>query len=240
MPSSVLCSHPRSAGRWEGPEDRVIFHSCTCHCQEGGGGVLVLWLCSSGGQLITPVWGLVTGYHQPALCCCQEPFTPSSSSANGTSESIKTIITANPTESKEIILGGQGKHGWSISIYLSRECLDVHLAPQPITVAIFCIYAAANTPMITAGGGFSCITTAAAASRWSIHCITTQILHFDLSWWARAVGWWETEIYLWLRWIGYRPYQQQCFYSHHGLMNRSQHPLNISPVGTSIVPPRGQ
>lgn len=45
------------------------------------------------------------GHHHPALCCCQEPFTPSSSLPNGTSESIKTIITANPTESKEIILG---------------------------------------------------------------------------------------------------------------------------------------
>lgn len=98
-----------------------------------------LMLCSSGGQLITLVWGLMTGHHQPALCCCQEPFTPSSFSPNGTSESIKTIITANPIESKEIILGGQRKHGWGVWIFLSREQLDVHLARQPITVSIFCI-----------------------------------------------------------------------------------------------------
>lgn len=94
-----------------------------------------LALCS---QLITPVWGLVTGHHQQALCCCQEPFTPSSSSPNGTSESIKTIITASPTESKEIILGGQGKHRWGVWIYLSREWHDVHLARQPITFSSFC------------------------------------------------------------------------------------------------------
>lgn len=98
-----------------------------------------LELCSSGGQLITLVWGLVTGHHQPALCCCQEPFTPSSSSPNGTSESIKTIITANPTESKEIILGGHGKHGWGVWIYLSSEWLDVHLASQLITVFCLCL-----------------------------------------------------------------------------------------------------
>lgn len=102
------------------------------------GGALAL--CISSSQLITLVWGLVTGHHQPALCGCQEPFTPSSSSANGTSESIKTIITAHLTESKEIILGGQEKHGWGVWIYLSREGLDVHLVRQPITVSILCIY----------------------------------------------------------------------------------------------------
>lgn len=98
-----------------------------------------LVLCCSGGQLINLVWGLVMGHHQPALCCCQEPFTPSISSPNGTSKSIKTIITANSTESKEIILGHQRKHGLGVWIYLSREQLDVHLARQPITVSIFCI-----------------------------------------------------------------------------------------------------
>lgn len=64
---------------------------------------------------------------------------PSISSPNGTSKSIKTIITANSTESKEIILGHQRKHGLGVWIYLSREQLDVHLARQPITVSIFCI-----------------------------------------------------------------------------------------------------
>lgn len=98
-----------------------------------------LVLCCSGGQLITLVWGLVTAHHQPALCYCQEPFTPSSSSPNGTSESIKTIITAYPPESKEIILDCQGKHGWGVWIYLTRDHLDMHLARQDITVLIFSI-----------------------------------------------------------------------------------------------------
>lgn len=101
------------------------------------GGALVL--CCSGGQLITQVWGLVTGHHHPALCCCQEPFTPSSSSPNGTSESIKTIITANPTESGEIILACRSKHGWRVWTYLSGDLLDMLLAGQPITVSAFCI-----------------------------------------------------------------------------------------------------
>lgn len=98
-----------------------------------------LVFCCSAGQLITLVWGLLTGHQQSALCCCHEPFTPSSSTSNGTSESIKTIITANSTESKEIILGHQGKCSGGFWIYLSREQLDMHLARQPITVSISCI-----------------------------------------------------------------------------------------------------
>lgn len=73
----------------------------------------------SGGQLITQVWDLVTGHHHPALCCCQEPFTPSSSLPNGTSESIKTIITANPTQSREIIFACRSKHGRGVWVCLS-------------------------------------------------------------------------------------------------------------------------
>lgn len=90
----VCCFHPYSVQRGGGLEDCSIF--CPCMCQGSTSSML---------KLITLVWGLVMGHHHPALCCCQEPFTPSSSSPNGTSESIKTIITANPTESKEIILG---------------------------------------------------------------------------------------------------------------------------------------
>lgn len=109
--------HPRSSafphallGEWKCWKTALYF----VHVRVTVRGALVL--CCSGGQLITLVWGLVTGHHHPALCCCQEPFTPSSSSPNGTSESIKTIITANPAESKEIILGGQGKHSWGVWI----------------------------------------------------------------------------------------------------------------------------
>lgn len=90
----------------------------------------------SGGQLITQVWDLVTGHHHPALCCCQEPFTPSSSLPNGTSESIKTIITANPTQSKEIILACRSKHGRGVWVYLSGDLLDMHSAGQGISVWI--------------------------------------------------------------------------------------------------------
>lgn len=134
-----------------------------------------LALCS---QLITPVWGLVTGHHQQALCCCQEPFTPSSFSPNGTSESIKTIITASPTESKEIILGGQGKHRWGVWIYLSRERLDVHLARQPVTFSIFCIrlvwihwWLQHNFLQHYEDNSF----------QWTSHYLSMQILHLDHS-----------------------------------------------------------
>lgn len=93
-----------------------------------------LW-CSDA-QLITQVWGLVTGHHHPALCCCQESFTASNSLPNGTSESIKTIITANPTQSREIILACWSKHGWGISVYLSQDLLDMQSAGQAIAVWI--------------------------------------------------------------------------------------------------------
>lgn len=141
----------------------------------------MLALCRSSGQLITLVWGLVTGHHHPALCCCQEPFTPSSFSPNGTSESIKTIITANPTESKEIILGGQRKHGWGVWIYLSGERVDVHLARQPITVSIVCICLVWIHWRSQQGFFFPLQRCEGAA-----HCSQMQILHFDLSWWAPA------------------------------------------------------
>lgn len=65
-------------------------------------------------------------------------------------------------------------------------------------------------------------------------------MHFDLSWWARLVVRWETKIYVRLFWTRYRPYQQPRFYSHQGLMNRSQHPLNIPSARTSIVLLKGQ
>lgn len=91
--------------------------------------------CSSG-QLITQVWGLVTGHHHPALWCCQESFTASHSLPNGTSESIKTIITANPTQSREIILACSSKHGWGIWVYLSEDLLNMQSAGQDIPVWI--------------------------------------------------------------------------------------------------------
>ena len=152
-------------------------------------------ICCSGGQLITFVWGLLTGHHQLALCCCHEPFNPSSSSPNGTSESIKTIISANSTESKEIILGHQGKHDWSFWIYLSRELLDVHLARQPIMASIFCIYLV--WIHWCSQQGFIPWKEIAASQPIGC-CLTMQILHFDLSWWARVCDWWETKIYVWM------------------------------------------
>lgn len=129
------------------------------------GGALVL--CSSGGQLITPVWGLVTGHHQPALCCCQEPFTPSSSLANGTSESIKTIITANLTESKEIILGGQGKHGWGVWIYLSRAWCALS---QTAYYSLDLVYLSSVNKLRTAAGFSPGSTKASADQQWTGHC----------------------------------------------------------------------
>lgn len=188
----------------------------------------------SGVHLITLVWGLVTGHHQPALCRCQEPFTPSSFSPNGTSESIKTIITANPAESKEIILGGQGKHGWGIWMYLSRELLDVHLARQPITVSIFPIRLVWIHWWSQQGFLYRCKGGCRLAMNPPM--LRADPAFFTLSWWAQAVVWWGREIYVWLCRIGYRPYKQPCFCSHQSLMNRSQHPLNISSVRTSIVP----
>lgn len=176
------------------------------------GGALVL--CCSGGQLITQVWGLVTGHHHPALCCCQEPFTPSSSAPNGTSESIKTIITANPTESGEIILACRCKHGWRVWIYLTGDLLDMLLAGQPIIVSAFCI----------------CLVWIHRWLRWGFLRARAAWLLFG----------WKQKSMTALCWMGCRPYQPSCFYSHHGLMNRSQHPLNTSSARTSIVSPKGQ
>lgn len=195
----------------------------------------MLALCRSSGQLITLVWGLVTGHHHPALCCCQEPFTPSSFSPNGTSESIKTIITANPTESKEIILGGQRKHGWGVWIYLSGERVDVHLARQPITVSIVCICLVWIHWRSQQGFFFPFRD---AKELLIVHRCRSCIL-ISLGG-RRPLVWWETEIYVWLCWTGYRPYQRPCFYSHHGLMNRSQLLLDSSSARTSTVPPKGQ
>lgn len=91
--------------------------------------------CSSG-QLITQVWGPVMGHHHPALCCCQKSFTASNSLPNRTSESIKTIINANPTQSREIIFACSSKHGWGIWVYLSEDLLDMQSAGQAIPVWI--------------------------------------------------------------------------------------------------------
>lgn len=88
----------------------------------------------SGGQLIMQVWGLVTGHHHQALCCCQESFTASNSLPNRTSKSIKTIITANPTQSWEIISACQSKHGQGIWVNLSEDLLDIQSAGQAIPV----------------------------------------------------------------------------------------------------------
>lgn len=89
-----------------------------------------------GGQSITQVWGLVTGHHHPALCCCQESFTASNSLPNGTFMSIKTIIAANPTQSREIISACQCKHGQGVSLNLSEDLLDMQSAGQAFLVLI--------------------------------------------------------------------------------------------------------
>lgn len=110
-----------------------------------------LVLCSSGGQLITLVWGLVTGHHQPALCCCQEPFTPSISSANGTSESIKTIITANPTESKGNYFRWSRKT-WLRCLNLSVQRVTWCALSQTACYSLNLLYlSSVNTLMIAAG-----------------------------------------------------------------------------------------
>lgn len=149
-----------------------------------------------------------------ALCSCQEPFTPSSSSPNGTSESIKTIITAIP-ESREIILGCQRKVGKGIWSYLVRDLLDVHLARQPITAEIFCVFPGLNTLLIAAElHRTRSQPTIVRGCRWCILISLGGLLVGNRN--------------LCLCWVRYRRYQQPCFYSHHSLMNRSQNPLNIS------------
>lgn len=157
---------PHSSPLWEGKDWMTAVYFAQAHIRRA------LRLCWSGGRLITPVWGLVEdiigGLHS-----CQELFTPSSFSPNGTSESIKTIITAIP-ESKEIILGCQRKHGKVVWSYLVRNLLDVHLARQPITASIFCggVFSGADTLLI------------AAEPLSTSHCWRMQMVHFDLSWWA--------------------------------------------------------
>lgn len=107
------------------------------------------------------------GHHPRALSSCQEPFTPSRFSPNGTSESIKTIITAIP-ESKEIILGCQGKHGKGVWSYLVRNLLDMHLARQPITALISRVFFFffLNTLLIAASDSLS-----------TNHCSRMQVVH---------------------------------------------------------------
>lgn len=182
-----------------------------------------LRVCWSGGRLITPVWGLVEDIIG-GLYSCQELFTPSSFSPNGTSESIKTIITAIP-ESKEIILGCQRKHGKVVWSYMVRNLLDVHLARQPITASIFC--GRGVSVRILCWLQQSCCPPAIVGGcRW---CILISLGGLLLG--SRNPC---------LCWMRCRRYQQPCFHSHHSLMNHSQDPLNISSAKTSIVSPRGQ
>lgn len=185
-------------GRGDRLEDCSLFCPCTC---QGSTSTML--------KLITLVWGLVMGHHHLALCCCQEPFTPSSSSPNGTSESIKTIITANPTESKEIILGVKENMAG-----MSGHLLDMHLARQPITVSIFsiCLVLLNLAPRAT------------RAWLWTGCCLGRQILHADLSWWAWAVVWWTTEIYVWLCWIEVQTLSTTVFF----LPLRLNEPLSVS------------
>lgn len=175
----------------------------------------------SGGQLITQVWDLVTGHHHPALCCCQEPFTPSSSLPNGTSQSIKTIITANPTQSKEIILACRSKHGRGVWVYLSGDLLDMHSAGQGISVWILRICLVWMDGWLQEG--FSPRSHKVWPSRWAFFLF----------------GWKQKSMTADVGWSA-DPYQPPCFPSHHGLMNHSQHPLNISSAKTSIVSSEGQ
>lgn len=126
-------------------DDSGIF--CPCTHQKSTMALLIWRLGNNPG--VRPGGG----HHLRALCSCQEPFTPSRFSPNGTSESIKTIITAIP-ESKEIILGCQEKHGKGVWSYLVRNLLDMHLARQPITASIssvFCFFfPGLNTLLIAA------------------------------------------------------------------------------------------
>lgn len=178
-----------------------------------------LW-CSDG-QLITQVWGLVTGHHHPALCCCQESFTASNSLPNGTSESIKTIITANPTQSREIILAWRSKHGWGISVYLSEDLLDMQSAAQAIPVWILHICLVWMNGKIAA----EFLTMLSQSLVLQVQCFFFIRKQKSIT---VDVGWSED------------PYQPPCFPSHHGLMNHSQHPFNICSARTSIVSPEGQ
>lgn len=159
----------------------------------------------SGGQLITQVWDLVTGHHHPALRCCQEPFTPSSSLPNGTSESIKTIITANPTQSKEIILACRSKHGRGVWVYLSGDLLDMHSAGQGISVWILRICLVWMNGWLQEG--FSPRSHKVWPSRWAFFFV-----------------WLETEIYDCRCWMECRPLSTTMF----ALPPRLNEPLSTS------------
>lgn len=165
------------------------------------------------------------GHHPRALCSCQEPFTPSRFSPNGTSESIKTIITAIP-ESEEIILGCQGKHGKGVWSYLVRNLLDMHLGRQAITASISC--------------EFFFFFFVVWIFCWLLHQTRSQPTIVQRCGWRILIalgGLLVGNRNLCLCWMRCRRYQQPCFYSHHSLMNASQDPLNISSVKTSIVSP---
>lgn len=140
-----------------------------------------LVLCCSGGQLITLVWGLVMGHHQPALCCCQEPFTPSISSPNGTSKSIKTIITANSTESKEIIFRSS-KKTWLRCLNLSVQGAAWCALSQTTYYSLDLLYLSCVNTLMTPAGFFQ--RWKPIASQWTGCCLTMQMLQFELSWWA--------------------------------------------------------
>lgn len=142
--------------------------------------------CWSGGRLITLVWGPVEDVIG-RLCSCQELFTPSSFSPNGTSESIKTIITAIP-ESKEIILGCQRKHGKVVWSYLVRNLLDVHLARQPIIASIFCVFLVWMLCWLQ-------------QSRIGPTLNQPLLEDADGAFWSLLAGcWWEAEIYVCVGW----------------------------------------
>lgn len=167
---TLLCVHPYSL--WEGKDwmTAVYFSPCT---HQKSTKALLKW--RPGNNPGVRPGG---GHHPRALCSCQEPFTPSRFSPNGTSESIKTIITAIP-ESKEIILGCQGKHGKGVWSYLVRNLLDMHLARQAITASI-------------SGGFFLFFFFVVWILCWLLHwtcsqtdhCLRMRVAHFDRSWWA--------------------------------------------------------
>lgn len=162
----------------------------------------------SAGQLITQVWDLVTGHHHPALCCCQEPFTPSSSLPNGTSESIKTIITANPTQSREIIFACRSKHGRGVWVCLSGDLLDMHSAGPAITIWILRICLVWMNGLLRLS--FSPRSHKAQPSRW------TFFFFF--------LVWLETEIYDCRCWMECRPLSTAMF----SLPPRLNEPLSTS------------
>lgn len=217
---TLLCVHPYSL--WEGKDwmTAVYFSPCT---HQKSTKALLKWRPGNN-----PGVRPSGGHHPRALCSCQEPFTPSRFSPNGTSESIKTIITAIP-ESKEIILGCQGKHGKGVWSYLLRNLLDMHLARQAITASIsgiFVFFFSWSEYFADCCIGLALKPTIVWGCGWRILMALGGLLVGNRN--------------LCLCWMRCRRYQQPCFYSHHSLMNGSQDPLNISSVKTSIVSPWGQ